>query len=64
MRDLDPCKIYTSLDVKNAGLDVNNMVGTRDSSRHNCYGMILEKLGNNKYRLYQELIPVFNRAFW
>lgn len=63
MRELDPEKFYTAADIKKSGLDVNNMLGTRDSSKHNCYGMILEKIGNGRYRLYRELVPLFLEIF-
>lgn len=63
MQNLDPAKEYTKDEIKELGLDVANLITSRDAKKHNGSGAIMKKNKNGTYQLYPSLVKSFNKHF-
>ena len=63
MQNLDPTKEYTKDEIKELGLDVANLITSRDAKKHNGSGEIMKKNKNGTYQLYPSLVKSFNKYF-
>jgi len=66
MQNLDPDKIYSKFDISEFCIHNNIRKGdvmSNETGRSNKYGNIIQKLNNNKFRLYPELVTSYKLFF-